>query len=76
MLTLLGEVDDAALGVGGVATIGGLVGHLLAGETLGHGSALGSSSRPDGLPGLRLSGSSVHDCDCLVDGKVESWLVV
>jgi hypothetical protein len=57
----LAKVDNAALGVGGVAAVSALVGHLLAREILGKRSRLGrrSRSRPDTLPGLGLSLESV-----------------
>ncbi len=54
MLTLL-EVNNAALGVGGMAAKGALVGHLLARDVLRDGLGLVRSAGrcgPDALPGL------------------------
>jgi hypothetical protein len=56
------QVDDAALGVGGMAAKGPLVGHLLGREAGREGRGLVCDIRgsgPDGLPGLVSAGHFV-----------------
>lgn len=68
-------MDDAPLGVGGVAAKGTLVGHLLGREVFRDGGRLvgdAGSGRPDGLPGL-VGGGHV-DMLWWVDSK--TWIMV
>ena len=61
-LTLvLDDVNDPSLGVGSMASIGALVGHLLSGQTVRNSGGLVSHAFwwwPDALPWLRLPGLS------------------
>lgn len=61
------DVDNAAFGVGSMASVGALIGHFFGGEALRNGGSLVDSaldSRPDALPGLSL-GSWGHCFGCL-----------
>ena len=55
-LTVLDNVNNAALGVGSVAAISALVGRFFGGQSLWNGGGLDLGWGPGGLPGLRLLG--------------------
>lgn len=64
-LTVLVDVDDTALGVGSMASIGALIGHLLGGQSLRNDIGLVNnvlSRGPDVLPGLSLGGEPFWGC--------------